>query len=129
MVSSVSSWVLSISLCCALVANASAASSGVGRSHHFLGRTAKVAKRARSHGTYKELYYTQKLDHFNVGETRTFQQRYLVNDDHWSQESTDPGPMLLYTGNEGDITVFYDNTVIKYCAKFTVVMLQHKMGL
>ena len=113
MVSSLST-ILSISLCCAaLVVYALAATRGVRRFHHFFGRTAKVARRARSqHGAYKELCYTQKLDHFNVGETRTFQQRYLVNDDHWNQGSANPGPMLLYAGNEGDITLFYENTVI-----------------
>ncbi len=28
---------------------------------------------------YKTLYMTQKLDHFNFQDSRTFQQRYLLN--------------------------------------------------
>lgn len=79
---------------------------------HFLGRIPLPSTRKGSYGSYKELYYEQKLDHFNVGDTRTYQERYLVNDDYWNKYSPNPGPILLYTGNEADITVFYDNTVI-----------------
>lgn len=63
------------------------------------------------YGGYKEMFYEQKLDHFNVGDTRTYQERYLVNDEFWDKDGPNPGPILLYTGNEADITVFYDNTV------------------
>lgn len=57
-------------------------------------------------------WYEQRLDHFNVAEERTFQQRYLVNDEKWDRQ----GPILLYTGNEGDIIWFCNNTVsILWC--------------
>ena len=56
---------------------------------------------------YKVQYFSQRLDHFNAADNRTFQQRYLVIDDHWDKL----GPILLYTGNEGDITWFCNNTV------------------
>lgn len=52
-------------------------------------------------------WYEQKLDHFNAAELRTFKQRYLVNQDKWDKT----GPILLYTGNEGDIVWFCQNTV------------------
>lgn len=47
-----------------------------------------------------------QLDHFNAGDGRTFQQRYLVNMKHWAHG----GPIFFYTGNEGDITWFCNNT-------------------
>ena len=33
--------------------------------------------------------------------------RYLVDDTYWDPET---GPILFYSGNEGDIYSFYDNT-------------------
>lgn len=56
---------------------------------------------------YSVKYYKQKLDHFNAADDRHWKQRYLVNQDNWDGE----GPILLYTGNEGDITWFCNNTV------------------
>ncbi|KAJ7990082.1 hypothetical protein DPEC_G00296600 [Dallia pectoralis] len=56
---------------------------------------------------YKTLYFDQKIDHFGFHQDGTFKQRYLVNDEHWYK---DGGPILFYTGNEGDITWFCNNT-------------------
>eukprot|EP00731_Ephydatia_muelleri_P031411 Em0022g925a len=56
--------------------------------------------------SYDTRYYTQWLDHFNVADGRTFQQRYLISLDYWNPS----GPMFFYTGNEGDITWFCNNT-------------------
>ena len=61
----------------------------------------------RSPPSYETKYYEQRLDHFNVGDERTFQQRYLYNGDAWNGK----GPLFVYTGNEGDIAWFYNNTV------------------
>lgn len=57
--------------------------------------------------SYKTYYFYQKIDHFGFLSNATFKQRYLVNDQHWHQEN---GPILFYTGNEGDITWFCNNT-------------------
>nr|XP_023695229.1 lysosomal Pro-X carboxypeptidase [Paramormyrops kingsleyae] len=57
--------------------------------------------------SYVTKYFDQKIDHFGFLEDGTFKQRYLVNDDHWHQIG---GPILFYTGNEGDITWFCNNT-------------------
>ncbi|PWA28058.1 hypothetical protein CCH79_00012096 [Gambusia affinis] len=51
--------------------------------------------------SYKTLYFDQKIDHFGFLQDGTFKQRYLVADNHWQQPN---GPILFYTGNEGDIT-------------------------
>ena len=54
-------------------------------------------------------HFNQTLNHFDPSDDRTFQQRYLVYDEEWLV--TRKGPILLYTGNEGDIIWFCKNTV------------------
>ncbi|XP_048773904.2 dipeptidyl peptidase 2-like isoform X1 [Ostrea edulis] len=58
---------------------------------------------------FKELYIDQYVDHYNLvsfGE-RTFKERYLVQDKWWKPGV---GPIFFYTGNEGPIDTFWDNT-------------------
>ncbi|KAG7471173.1 hypothetical protein MATL_G00121600 [Megalops atlanticus] len=57
--------------------------------------------------SYKTYYFEQQIDHFGFLENGTFKQRYLLNEQHWHIEG---GPILFYTGNEGDITWFCNNT-------------------
>ncbi|KAM4566128.1 lysosomal Pro-X carboxypeptidase [Odontesthes bonariensis] len=57
--------------------------------------------------SYNTFYFDQKIDHFGFLEDGTFKQRYLVADKHWQQPD---GPILFYTGNEGDISWFCNNT-------------------
>ncbi|MEE6473119.1 hypothetical protein FKM82_009852 [Ascaphus truei] len=56
---------------------------------------------------YQTYYFNQKIDHFGFSEDCTFKHRYLIADTHWKKPS---GPILFYTGNEGDITWFCNNT-------------------
>nr|XP_048697125.1 lysosomal Pro-X carboxypeptidase isoform X2 [Caretta caretta] len=56
---------------------------------------------------YQTRYFPQKIDHFGFDQDLTFQQRYLVADQHWRKNN---GSILFYTGNEGDITWFCNNT-------------------
>lgn len=49
------------------------------------------------------------MDHFSFAKNETFQLRYLVNDTWWDRRK--PGPIFFYTGNEGDIAHFAQNTV------------------
>ncbi|XP_005074170.1 lysosomal Pro-X carboxypeptidase [Mesocricetus auratus] len=56
---------------------------------------------------YSVLYFKQKVDHFGFSDSRTFKQRYLIADKHWQ---TNGGSILFYTGNEGDIVWFCNNT-------------------
>lgn len=57
---------------------------------------------------YEVRYFTQALDHFNFHPTvSTFQQRYLINMDHWTGSNA---PIFMYCGNEGDIVWFAENT-------------------
>lgn len=58
-----------------------------------------------------EMFYQQKLDHFNPADARRFAHRYLINNETWdgrgSLANGCPGPILLYTGNEGPIDAFW----------------------
>ncbi|XP_078078018.1 lysosomal Pro-X carboxypeptidase [Mustelus asterias] len=56
---------------------------------------------------YQTRYFQQKVDHFGFAEVATFNQRYLIADRYWNHNG---GPILFYTGNEGDITWFCNNT-------------------
>ncbi|XP_068083135.1 lysosomal Pro-X carboxypeptidase isoform X2 [Anabrus simplex] len=56
------------------------------------------------------------VDHFSFAVNDTFEIRYLVNADHWRE---DGGPIFFYTGNEGDITMFAENTEPKYLGYLT----------
>ncbi|XP_046669281.1 lysosomal Pro-X carboxypeptidase-like [Homalodisca vitripennis] len=57
---------------------------------------------------FKTQYFEAKLDHFNFLTNATFKLRYLVNDSYWSPDRN--APIFFYTGNEGDITLFAQNT-------------------
>lgn len=56
---------------------------------------------------YETKWLDVPVDHFAFDMTDTFKMRYLVNKDHWSAGE---GPIFFYTGNEGDIEVFCQNT-------------------
>eukprot|EP01084_Bolivina_argentea_P039891 73711_1 len=55
-----------------------------------------------------EYWFTQRLDHFNPQDRRTFQQRYLVYNGSWNKKNN--GPIFFYAGNEASIDGFWNNT-------------------
>ncbi|XP_046401943.1 lysosomal Pro-X carboxypeptidase [Ischnura elegans] len=57
---------------------------------------------------YDTKWYTVPLDHLNFGTNKTFKLRYLINDTYW--DKSNDGPIFFYTGNEGDIEMFAENT-------------------
>uniref|UniRef100_A0AC11CV85 Prolylcarboxypeptidase n=1 Tax=Ovis aries TaxID=9940 RepID=A0AC11CV85_SHEEP len=67
---------------------------------------------------YSIRYIQQKVDHFGFNIDRTFKQRYLIADNYWKE---DGGSVLFYTGNEGDIIWFCNNTVVCQYFKYSNV--------
>jgi lysosomal Pro-X carboxypeptidase len=61
---------------------------------------------------FKTFFFDQQLDHFDSYETRTYSQKYLVADQYWRRPTSPSGlgPIFLYTGNEGPIELFANNT-------------------
>ncbi len=52
-------------------------------------------------------YIILQVDHYAFADNDMFKQRYLINDTFWRPG----GPIFFYTGNEGDIEAFAQNTV------------------
>jgi len=60
---------------------------------------------------YKEYWYTTQVDHFSFANNDVYKMRYLVNDTWWDGNG---GPIFFYAGNEGDITLFLQNTGLMF---------------
>lgn len=76
-------------------------------------------------------YFTQKLDHLNASQTRTWKQAYYVNDRWWSGR----GPVFLCVGGEGPaltgavvVSSEHCNIAVEALQKFGALMvaLEHR---
>lgn len=76
-----------------------------GLRHQLLSKCLVRAQEGQKYN-YSTKYYTQFVDHFGFLTNATFQERYLINDQYWSSGK----PIFFYAGNEGDITLFSENT-------------------
>ncbi|XP_027352833.1 lysosomal Pro-X carboxypeptidase-like [Abrus precatorius] len=80
---------------------------------------------------YRTKFFTQTLDHFNFNPQsyKTFQQRYLINDTYWGGAKK-KAPIFVYTGNEGNIEWFTQNTGFMFekapYFKALLVFIEHR---
>jgi len=90
-----------------------ARSYGIGRTVGLMPRIGAVDLSRQGHPGLPNVtryWYTQTIDHFSWAPTptgeRTFQQRYMVNRQHWKTG----GPIFLYTGNEANVEMYVNST-------------------
>lgn len=75
---------------------------------------------------FQTKYTDVPVDHFSYTNNHTFKLKYLINDGNWS----DNGPIFFYTGNEGSIELFAENSgfIMELAPKFNalVVFCEHR---
>eukprot|EP00092_Neocalanus_flemingeri_P085462 GFUD01107551.1.p1 GENE.GFUD01107551.1~~GFUD01107551.1.p1 ORF type:complete len:207 (+),score=68.14 GFUD01107551.1:53-673(+) len=76
-------------------------------SHIFHTSVERVTAANSTKKQYTTHWYNQTLDHFTFTTQKQFRQKYLVNDTFWDSSG---GPIFFYTGNEGDIEAFTENS-------------------
>jgi lysosomal Pro-X carboxypeptidase len=61
-------------------------------------------------------YFPQELDHFTFQPKsfNLFYQKYLMNSTYWDEGPIHCAPIFVYTGNEGNIEWFAENTGFMY---------------
>ncbi|KAJ8955715.1 hypothetical protein NQ318_008587 [Aromia moschata] len=69
---------------------------------HAMRREGKLA----GNYTFDTKYIEVPLDHFSYTKNLSFPLRYLINETYYKEG----GPIFFYTGNEGDINMFAQNT-------------------
>ncbi|EEB18067.1 conserved hypothetical protein [Pediculus humanus corporis] len=76
--------------------------------------------------TPEEKYFVQKLDHFDPTNTKTWNQRYFVNDSFYQPN----GPFFLMIGGEGEASPKWmvNGTWLDYAKKYNAycVMVEHR---
>uniref|UniRef100_A0AC34FIU1 Serine carboxypeptidase S28 family protein n=1 Tax=Panagrolaimus sp. ES5 TaxID=591445 RepID=A0AC34FIU1_9BILA len=80
---------------------------------------------------FQEQWFTQKVDHFNASDSRTYQQRYQLNNQFFNN-ATDSPIIFLMIGGEGTINpkwvcwqnYTYMQMAVKYNAK--LIQLEHR---
>lgn len=76
---------------------------------NFLSRQIYVeSKESKYRETCKNFrYISQNVDHFGFNNVDKYKQRYVFSDKYWKGSGS---PIFFYTGNEGDIQWFCENT-------------------
>ncbi|GLJ15944.1 hypothetical protein SUGI_0263540 [Cryptomeria japonica] len=94
-------------------------------------KTSAIPSISSPSAQYDVNYFTQTLDHFSFTPQSyvTFQQKYLINSKHWGGASSN-SPIFVYTGNEGYIEWFTQNTGFMFDIapqfKALLVFIEHR---
>ncbi|KAI6696479.1 hypothetical protein NL676_016598 [Syzygium grande] len=79
-----------------------------------------------NNGLYETRYFAQTLDHFGFRPEsyQTFQQKYLINSTFWAGRRRN-SPIFVYTGIEGDIVWFAQNSgfMLETAARFNALLV------
>jgi hypothetical protein len=89
-----------------LLAALQAAALPTGGLRRYVRERAKAQATLEARAAPKDLYFTQRLDHFDGSVNGTFQQRYFLNATYFTED----GPVFLCVGGEGpalDASVLY----------------------
>ncbi|XP_068149094.1 putative serine protease F56F10.1 [Drosophila tropicalis] len=89
----------------------------------FLGEPSKTPGLQVSMET-EDLWFDQRLDHFQPRNTQTWQQRYFVNEDYCKNDST--SPIFLMIGGEGEASKewMHQGAWIRYAEHFSALCIQ-----
>ncbi|XP_042405795.1 lysosomal Pro-X carboxypeptidase-like [Zingiber officinale] len=88
-----------------------------------------VRKRKSSSGQlpFAAHFFPQQIDHFNFrpDSSRVFYQKYLLNASFWDKGPSHSAPIFVYTGNEGNIEWFAENTgfMLDIAPRFNALLL------
>uniref|UniRef100_A0AC34QB69 Uncharacterized protein n=1 Tax=Panagrolaimus sp. JU765 TaxID=591449 RepID=A0AC34QB69_9BILA len=89
----------------------------------------KVFSNCGNNGSYhwqEEFLENVPIDHFSFADDRSFKLRYFINLEHYEAG----GPILFYTGNEGNLESFAENTGFMFDIapqfKAAVVFAEHR---
>lgn len=93
------------------------------RVNGFLGRPSKFISLFRVQEA-EDKWFEQKLDHLNPKDTRTWKQRYFVNDAHYRNDSN--APIFLMIGGEAEASKQWmrEGTWIHYAEHFGALCIQ-----
>ncbi|XP_017137003.1 putative serine protease F56F10.1 [Drosophila miranda] len=89
----------------------------------FMGDPSKIPTLQRSLDS-EDLWFEQRLDHFQARNTRTWQQRYFVNADYYRNDST--APIFLMIGGEGEASAKWmrEGAWVHYAEHFDALCIQ-----
>ena len=77
----------------------------------------------------EEQWFAQQLDHFDSQNDMTWQQRYFVNESHWTNRAN--GPVFLMLGGEGPadpIWLATNTDIMRNAEKYgaLAIMIEHR---
>ena len=117
-------WLVASIICSYLGSTAASALFRNGRYvHGFLGGPSKVPSLHRQQEPV-DMWFDQRLDHFDLNNAATWKQRFFVNSEHYRNDSN--APVFLMIGGEGEASKkwMHEGAWIHYAEQFGALCLQ-----